>query len=139
MSDKCNELSESGKSWEKFEMESFEPPFSPSKKNDSEFVSIDVDGGETEGFAPFEKCAEEAQRKKEAEDIELPFIDSKKVCNKCGESIYLTNKYCGSCGSQVIYTDNVGIYTSKCTKCNGYIYDKAEFCPTCGNEVTKQE
>ncbi|MHA2185616.1 MAG: double zinc ribbon domain-containing protein, partial [Promethearchaeota archaeon] len=85
------------------------------------------------------RLLERRKQKKEAEEIELPFIDSKKVCNKCGESIYLTNKYCGSCGSQEIYTDNVGIYTSKCTKCNGYIYDKAEFCPTCGNEVAKQE
>ncbi|MHA2125623.1 MAG: double zinc ribbon domain-containing protein [Promethearchaeota archaeon] len=84
-----------------------------------------------------QRLLERKKHKEEAEEIELPFIDSKKVCNKCGESIYLSNKYCGSCGNQVVFEENVGIYTLKCPVCDGYIVDKADFCPTCGTEVKK--
>ncbi|MFX0082496.1 MAG: zinc ribbon domain-containing protein [Candidatus Hodarchaeota archaeon] len=84
------------------------------------------------------RIMERKSQKEKIEDIELPFIDSRKECNNCGKSIYLSNKYCGSCGNQVIYAENVGIYTSKCPICDGYIYEEAEFCPTCGTEVKKQ-
>jgi hypothetical protein len=81
------------------------------------------------------RLLERRHDKEEIEEMELPFIDSKKVCNNCGEKIYLSNKFCGSCGNQAIFPENVGIYTQKCPICDGYIYDNAEFCPTCGTEV----
>ncbi|MHA2283154.1 MAG: double zinc ribbon domain-containing protein [Promethearchaeota archaeon] len=81
------------------------------------------------------RILERKHDKEEIEEIELPFIDSKKVCNHCGEKIYLSNKFCGSCGNQAIFPEKVGIYTLKCPICDGYIYDNAEFCPTCGTEV----
>ncbi|MFX1281524.1 MAG: zinc ribbon domain-containing protein [Promethearchaeota archaeon] len=84
------------------------------------------------------RIMERKSQKEEVEEIELPFIDSKKVCNNCGKSIYLSNKYCGSCGNQMIFSENVGIYTSKCSNCDGYIYEEAEFCPTCGTEIKKK-
>lgn len=82
---------------------------------------------------------EKKSHKEEAEEVELPFIDSKKVCNKCGESIYLSNKYCGSCGNQAIFQENIDIYTLKCDVCNNYIHDKAKFCPSCSAEVKQQK
>jgi hypothetical protein len=85
------------------------------------------------------RLMERKTHKEETEEIELPFIDSKKVCNNCGKSIYLSNKYCGSCGKQVIFSENVGIYTLKCSNCQGYIYDDAEYCPTCGKELKQQK
>lgn len=79
------------------------------------------------------------KKEDEAEKIELPFIDSGKICNNCGASIYLSNKHCGSCGKKVVFTENVGIYNAKCPECDGYIYDGADFCPTCGLKLEKQK
>ena len=84
------------------------------------------------------RLIERRRQKEKAEEIELPFIDSKKVCNNCGKPIYLSNKYCGFCSNQVIYPENIGIYTSKCVKCDGYVYEGAKFCPNCGNDIEKQ-
>lgn len=80
------------------------------------------------------RVVENRSQKKKTEKIELPFIDSKKICTNCGESTYLSNKYCGSCGHQIIYPESIGVFTSKCHKCNGLVYDKAEFCPHCGSK-----
>ena len=46
------------------------------------------------------RVVEKRGEKKKKEKVEVPFIDSKKICSNCGESTYLSNKYCGFCGHQ---------------------------------------
>jgi len=68
-------------------------------------------------------------------DIEVPFVDKKKICVKCGESTFQSDKFCGACGAQLILPEELGTYVAKCTKCDALINDKAKHCPTCGTRV----
>ena len=83
------------------------------------------------------RIIEKKKKEKEKESIEMLFIDSKKICTKCGEPAYLSDKYCGSCGVQLIFSDMLGKYVSRCSKCNALVNEKAKFCPECGKEVQK--
>ncbi|MHA1148324.1 MAG: hypothetical protein ACTSR8_08765 [Promethearchaeota archaeon] len=81
-------------------------------------------------------------RKKEPKrktDLQIPFIDSEKKCNKCGAFAYLTDKYCGSCASQLIFAQKIGTYTSRCTNCNSLINDQAKYCTQCGKSIETDE
>jgi len=77
---------------------------------------------------------EKIQRKKE-EEKQTFFIDAKKICTKCGEPSYLSNKFCASCGSQLIFPDVMGTYVAKCPDCNAFLTREAKFCPDCGRKV----
>jgi len=68
-------------------------------------------------------------------DIEVPFVGSEKICVKCGKSTYLTDKFCGICGAQLILPEKFGTYVARCIKCDALINDKAKHCPTCGTRV----
>jgi len=73
--------------------------------------------------------------KKQKEDIQLPFIDSRKECSKCGETTYLSDKFCGTCGGQQIFSEIIGTYISRCSECGALINDRAKFCPNCGKDI----
>jgi RNA polymerase subunit RPABC4/transcription elongation factor Spt4 len=79
----------------------------------------------------------EMRTKRKEKDIQLPFSDSKKFCNKCGEPLYLSNKFCAACGAQQIFEDIYGTYISRCQHCNALINDKAKFCTECGKKTLK--
>ena len=55
--------------------------------------------------------------------------------SKCGKEIYLSNKFCGLCGSQQIYEEMFGTYVSRCTICDAYVNENAQFCTECGKKV----
>ncbi|MFX1257957.1 MAG: zinc ribbon domain-containing protein [Promethearchaeota archaeon] len=81
------------------------------------------------------RLIEREKRKKEKEEMQMLFVDSKKICTKCGEPIYLSNRFCSSCGEQQIFADMIGTYISRCTECTAPINDKAKFCTDCGRKI----
>ncbi|MFX1257958.1 MAG: zinc ribbon domain-containing protein [Promethearchaeota archaeon] len=81
------------------------------------------------------RLIEREKRKKEKEEMQMLFVDSKKTCTKCGEPMYLSNRFCGSCGEQQIFADMIGSYVSRCTECTAPINDKAKFCTDCGRKI----
>ncbi|TFF94841.1 MAG: hypothetical protein EU544_03980, partial [Promethearchaeota archaeon] len=68
-------------------------------------------------------------------EIHLPFIDSVKTCSKCKEQIYFSDKYCGICGAQQIFSEMIGTYIRRCAECQALINDKSTFCPNCGTDI----
>ncbi len=84
------------------------------------------------------RLIERKKIKKEKEHMEMLFVDSKKICTKCGESAYLSNKFCGSCGAQLIFEDMMGTYVSRCTECNALLDENAKHCTECGKEVQQK-
>ncbi|GAF75273.1 unnamed protein product [marine sediment metagenome] len=69
MSDNSEKVAENGNSWTKLEMESFESPPLPKKKDKTNFVSLQIGGGETANFIPLEESGDNYKKRKEAEDI----------------------------------------------------------------------
>lgn len=69
MSDNSEKTAENGNSWTKLEMESFESPPLPKKKDKANFVSLQIGGGETANFIPLEESGDNYKKRKEAEDI----------------------------------------------------------------------
>lgn len=69
MSDNSEKTAENGNSWTKLEMESFESPPLPKKKDKANFVSLQTGGGETANFIPLEESGDNYKKRKEAEDI----------------------------------------------------------------------
>jgi len=84
------------------------------------------------------RLIERKKIKKEKEHMEMLFVDSKKICTKCGESAYLSNKFCGSCGAQLIFEDMMGTYVSRCTECNGLLDENAKHCTECGKKLQQK-
>ena len=81
------------------------------------------------------RLIERIQTKKEKEEMQMFFIDAKKICTKCGEPSYLSNKFCTFCGSQQIFADILGTYVARCPECNAYLTREAKFCPDCGRKI----
>jgi len=69
LSDNSEKVAENGNSWTKLEMESFESPPLPKKKDKTNFVSLQIGGGETANFIPLEESGDNYKKRKEAEDI----------------------------------------------------------------------
>jgi flagellar assembly protein FliH len=70
LSKNSKKITERGKSWKKFEMESFQASGSPGKKGETPFVSLHEMGEEKKAdFIPLDKNGEHHKKRKEAEDI----------------------------------------------------------------------
>ncbi len=76
--------------------------------------------------------------KKKKHDIQMPFIDLTKICNKCGNKTFLSDKYCSTCGEKVIHANLIGTYVARCKECKSLINDKAVFCPACGKNLSAE-
>ncbi|MDY7036727.1 MAG: FliH/SctL family protein [Thermodesulfobacteriota bacterium] len=65
------QTSENDVFWTKFEMESFESPYSPDEKDKTEFISLQMCGKEEEetDFVPFRHGSDNREKRKEAENI----------------------------------------------------------------------
>ncbi|MBD3255018.1 MAG: hypothetical protein GF383_07985 [Candidatus Lokiarchaeota archaeon] len=89
------------------------------------------------GFLGFfiNRVIEKKKIDKRKDEMDLPFMDSTKICNNCGEPTYLSEKYCSHCGKQIVFNEKVGTYVSKCPKCDSLVHEDAKFCPSCGENL----
>ncbi|MBD3255017.1 MAG: hypothetical protein GF383_07980 [Candidatus Lokiarchaeota archaeon] len=89
------------------------------------------------GFLGFfiNRVIEKKKIDKRKDEMDLPFIDSTKICNNCGEPMYLSEKYCSHCGKQMVFNEKVGTYVSKWPKCDSLVHEDAKFCPSCGENL----
>ncbi len=69
MSDNSKEIAEEGKTWTKFEMESFESPSLSRETDKPDFISLQVGGEKKPDFIPLEHSGDNYKKRKEAEDI----------------------------------------------------------------------
>lgn len=53
------------------------------------------------------------------------------ICEKCGESVPSTSKFCLNCGETLIIRQ----VPEKCSCCGGSLVKGKKYCPDCGNEV----
>ncbi len=85
----------------------------------------------------FNRSIEKRRVKKKKHNIQMPFSDSTKICNKCGNKTFLSDKHCSTCGEKLIHANLIGTYVARCKECKSLINDKAIFCPTCGKNVSE--
>ncbi len=69
MSNNSKRIAERGKSWTKFEMESFESPHLSNETDKPDFISLQVGGEKKPDFIPLEHSGDNYKKRKEAEDI----------------------------------------------------------------------
>lgn len=69
MSDNSKEIAEEGKTWARFEMESFESPSLSGETDKPDFISLQVGGEKKPDFIPLEHSGDNYKKRKEAEDI----------------------------------------------------------------------
>lgn len=69
MSDNSKEIAEEGKTWARFEMESFESPSLSRETDKPDFISLQVGGEKKPDFIPLEHSGDNYKKRKEAEDI----------------------------------------------------------------------
>ncbi|TXT67324.1 MAG: membrane protein of unknown function [Promethearchaeota archaeon] len=74
-------------------------------------------------------------RRKDLREIDIPFVDSKKYCSKCGEETYLQDRYCNNCGEQLIFENKMGVYKANCPNCDEMYYERAKYCTKCGYKL----
>ena len=69
MSDNSKEIAEEGKTWARFEMESFESPSLSRETDKPDFISLQAGGEKKPDFIPLEHSGDNYKKRKEAEDI----------------------------------------------------------------------
>ena len=69
MSENSKRTAEEGKSWARFEIESFESPSLPREKDEPDFVSLQIGGEKDADFVSLEESGDNYRKRKEAEDI----------------------------------------------------------------------